>query len=69
MSGPLLRMAWPATIVVSAMLNGCSGSPPETLTAEQQAAQVAEEKSRLADEDKAESDFQKSQRKGRRKAG
>jgi len=62
-------MAGPAAIAVASWMTGCSSSPPDTLTAEQQAAQVAEEKSRLADEDQAEAEFQKSQRKGRRKAG
>jgi hypothetical protein len=65
MSGSLFRTVCLPAIAV-AWLAGCTGSPPETLTAEQQAAQVAEEQSRLADEDQAEKEFQKSQRKSRR---
>ncbi|QDT57484.1 hypothetical protein Pan44_55530 [Caulifigura coniformis] len=53
-------------LVAGAALSGCSGRPPDTLTADQQAAQDAEDKARLADEDRAEADYQKNTRKRKR---
>jgi len=65
MSGSVLQTLM-SGMLAGAILTGCSGAPPETLTEEQLKAQVAQEKLDLAAEDKAEADFQKSQRKQRR---
>jgi hypothetical protein len=65
MSGSVLRML-ASGILAGAALTGCTGAPPDTLTDEQLKAQIAQEKANLADEDKAEAEFQKSQRKQRR---
>jgi hypothetical protein len=65
MSGSVLQTLL-SGMLAGAMLTGCTGAPPDTLTEEQLKAQVAQEKLDLAAEDKAEAEFQKSQRKQRR---
>ncbi len=60
------RMVASGMLLGVGLLAGCSSTPPDFLTEEQLAAQAAAEKQALADEDAAEAEFQKSQRKQRR---